>query len=338
MSTTAWIGIDVSKYSFHAAIADESAEPRQWASLPVADFEHSAQGMRQFADWLRGLGWTKRRVSGVCIEATGRYSRQWKKLLGQRLERVCIVNPAHPKAYGSCLGIRDKSDRVDACIIALFANSTHPEPTPEESPTQRELRELSRLCHSLAQQCQANQQRLADGPSCTCVRATLKKTIAALQRQIKHLEQAMNKLIHSELTLRTDFERAKTVKGIGSKTATVILAEFGDLRRYNRDQLVALAGLYPREHTSGTSVHKKSRLAKAGKTPVRAALYMGAMSALRVEPNLKRFAQRLETNGKCPMQVIAAVMRKLLLLVHAVIVSETDYDPQFQQRLQYKPT
>lgn len=334
MSKTAWVGIDVSKRTFDVAIADDSATPRQWTSLPGAQFEHSQEGAAQFLQWLSKMGWRKKQIIGICIEATGRYTHQWIELLDGRLEPVCVVNPARPKAYGISIGIRHKSDHVDARILALYAKATDPQPMRTESPAQRELRELSRLHQSIEVQYQANQRRLADGPSSTFVRATLKKIIADLKCQLNHLEQAMDKLIRQDAQLYNDFKRAKTVKGIGTKTATIILAEFGDLRNYGRNQLVALAGLYPREYTSGTSVHKRPRLAKAGKASVRAALYMCAMSAMRADPNIGNFVRRLNKNGKVPMQVIIAVMRKLLMIFRAVVVTETDYDSGYKERLQ----
>ncbi len=336
MSNAGWVGIDVAKETFYAAVAAEVVVPREWACLPAAQFEHSVEGINRFLRWLRGLGWSKCNIAGVCIEATGRYTMKWVELLKKRMGPVCIVNPARPKAYGKSLGIRDKSDRVDACIIALYAKTMRPEPTLAPSPNQRELRELSRLHNALQKQCQANQQRLGDGPAFALVRASLKKMIAAAQRQMEEIEQAMEQLIRNDNTFSKDLKRAVTVKGIGSKTATLILAEFGDLRRYSRDELVALAGLYPREYTSGTSVHKKSRLAKSGKASIRAALYMCAMSALQANPNLARFGQRLGKNGKEPMQILAAVMRKLLLLVRAVIVTGVDYDVNYEKRLQWQ--
>jgi transposase len=114
-----------------------------------------------------------------------------------------------------------------------------------------------------------------------------------------------------------------------------LVAEFGDLRTYNRDEIVALAGVYGREFNSGKSVHKQTRMVKTNKTQVRSALYMCAMSGIRSNPHLQKFAQRLKKNGKKPMQVLGAVMRKLLLFAHAVVVTEKDYDPNYAMALQY---
>ncbi len=331
-----WIGIDVSKYTFFAAIADESAKTRDWCSLPVREFTLTAEGMKDFFAWLRELGITKRRIAGVCIEATGRYSEQWSALAKRRVGAVSIVNPACPRHFAQSIGIRDKSDRVDACVMALYGKAHEPRPTHEDSKLQRQLRDLARARHTFETQCQAHTQRVAECTSSPEVRASLKRLIAGLQREIRRIDESMQKLIASEERMANDLKRATTVTGIGTKTAMLILAEFGDLRCYNRDQLVALAGLYPREFTSGVSVRKRSRLAKAGKASVRAALYMCAMSAIQADPHIKTFASRLETNGKEPMQIIVAVMRKLLMTVRAVVVSETDYDPNFQHGVQFK--
>ena len=331
-----WVGIDVSKESFHASVADEASTPREWAALPVAPFEMSVAGIKAFLSWLRGLGVAKAQVAGICIEATGRYSYRWMELLHDRLGAVSQVNPARPKAFAYSLGIRDKSDPVDARVLAVYGNVNKPEPMRPLSPVQQELRELSRLRHSIESQCRADEQRLLAGPSSLTVRHSLKRSVKALAREVERIGKAMDELIRKEDTLKKDFKRAKTVKGIGAKTAMTILAEFGDLRQYNRDELVALCGLYPREYTSGKSVHKKPRLVKGGKANVRAALYMCAMSAIQADAHIRAFAQRLEANGKAPMQVLCAVMRKLLMLVRAVVVSETDYDPNYQQRVQSK--
>jgi transposase len=123
----------------------------------------------------------------------------------------------------------------------------------------------------------------------------------------------------------------QTIPGVGAKTVRVLLAEFGDLSQYKRRELVALAGLFPVEHTSGTSVHKQARLAKGGRGQVRRYLYLCALSAIRYNPPLRAFAQRLRDNGKCGMQAVVAVMRKLLLVIRALIVSGQDFDPSFAQ-------
>jgi len=329
MSKRFWVGCDMAKATFWAAVSDLRQGVQGWTELPSKCFENTPAGIDAFVAWLGEQGVDAQSVAGVCLESTGRLSTRWAAGLDERLGPVSIINPALPESYRKSLGIRDKNDRVDACVLALFAKATAPEPTVFRSPARQQLCELYRLREALDAQCKANEQRLADGPSSSFVRATLTKTIRSLKRQVKQVEKAMDELVANDRELREDAARIETIVGVGRKTAWVILSEFGDLRQYKRNELVALAGLFPKGTTSGTSVHKKARLAKGGGSRVRKALYMCAMSARQHNPHLRRFAQRLEANGKEPMEAIGAVMRKLLLIIRALIVSERDYDPQW---------
>jgi len=329
MSNRFWIGCDISKETFWVALAEVNDPNMDWTKLPHHEFEHTTQGMSAFLKWLKGLGIDKQAVVGICLESTGRLSLRWAMLLGDSLATASIVNPVGPKALGASLGIRDKTDRVDACLCAMFGRMKRPAPTNFRSPGRLELCEQFRCYIALDRQRIANEQRLDDGPSSKSVRDILRKVIKALERQIANLEQAMDKSIHDDPDLNTDAKLAKTVKGIGDKSVWAILGEFGDLRQYKRNELVALAGLFPKEFTSGTSVHRRPRLARGGGGRVRHVLYMSAMSAQQHNPHLKQFSERLASNGKMPMQILAALMRKLLLIVRAVVISGQAYDPEY---------
>jgi len=329
MSNKVWIGCDISKRTFWIGIAKVDNPDTDWAKLPHHEFDHTEEGVTAFLEWLERLGLAKQEVAGICLESTGRLSLQWAMLLEERLGPVSIVNPAAPKAFGTSLGIRDKSDRVDACVCALFGRFKRPQPTTFRSPKRQELCELFRCYLALDSQRIANEQRLADGPSSKSVRDALRKLIKGLECQIANLDAAMTKTIKDDPELSKDIKQAETVKGIGKKAARAILGEFGDLRQYKRSELAALAGLFPKQWTSGTSVSKKPRLAKGGGGRVRKALYMCAMSARKHNPHMKKFADRLENNGKEPMQILGAIMRKLLLLVRTVVISGKAYDPEY---------
>lgn len=326
MSKQAWLGIDVAKATFHAALAGDDALPRDWNKLPHADFAHSADGMKDLAQWVKKQGIA---VDGVCIEATGRLSQRWMELAQNRFGEVSMINPAYGVAYGKSLGIRSKNDRIDACVLATYGRQHNPATVRPVSAEHRELRELSRTLQVLKSQYQANRQRLADGPASQSAQKSLERVLKTLAAEITQLRAEMKVLVGKNDALAEDVRRIKTIKGIGMHTAILLVAEFGDLRAYNRDELVALAGLYPREHSSGASVHKKSRLAKNSKTQVRSVLYMCAMSAIRSNPHLRAFSKRLTKKHKEPMQILAAVMRKLLLIAHALIVTGKDYDPDY---------
>ena len=284
--------------------------------------------MAAFVAWAKGLGIGKEEVAGICLESTGRYSLQWTLLLDKRLGSVSIVNPAAPKAFGRSLGIRDKRDWVDACVCAMFGRMKRPTPTTFRSPKRQELCEQFRHYLRLNSDRMAYEQRLNDGPNSTSVCDSHRNMIETLESEIEKIEAAMAQTVKADPELKQDAKQAATVKGIGPKSVRVILGEFGDLRQYKRNAIVALAGLFPKEFSSGTGVHKKPRLAKGGGGRVRKVLYISAMSAKRNQ-HIKEFAARLEKNGKTPMQILGAIMCKLLLIVCRVIISGEAYDPEY---------
>jgi len=327
MSKTIWIGIDVAKRKFHAAVASVDSDVQQWPSFPTEEFEHTLQGMQAFCRWVAEQ---KVQIAGICLEATGRLGWGWMALLNGGLCPVSLVNPARPAAYAKTLGLRDKTDRVDACVLVLYGIATRPTPTPLPSQRMRPLKELAGFYTHEMQQFVACQNRMKEESLSKFVRRRLEETRVALRRSLKETEAEMDRLIEEDQVLKQQKELIQSIPGVTSKTARVILAEFGDLREYRRNELVALAGLYPRQFQSGQSIRRKPRLAKGGKPRVRAVLYMAAMAAWRHCPHLRRFADRLEDQALSKMAILGALMRKLLLLIRAVAVTATQYDPNYR--------
>ena len=127
-----------------------------------------------------------------------------------------------------------------------------------------------------------------------------------------------------------------TIPGVARKTVRATIAMFGDLRQYKRNEIVALAGLYPDEFLSGTSVHRKSKLVKGGGARLRGCLYMGTLTSRRKCPQLRAFADRLEGRGMHDKAMLCALMRKTLLLMRALVISETDYCEDYGKNVPYK--
>jgi len=328
MSKRWWIGVDVSKRSFSAALASDEDKPSDWARVPYRTFQHTDTGLKAFVQWAgQRLGGCE--LEGICLESTGRLGWIWMEALGQRLGRVSMVNPARPKRFAESLGLRDKTDRVDACVLALFGAIVRPMPTQLPAPVLRELRECNRMFTAMSTDRQAYEKRLRDGFSSAVVRRELRRTVAALERRMQALQKRMDELVASDPALAEDVERITTIKGVGRRTAYVLIAELGDMRAYSRSELVSFAGLYPRSVQSGSSVHKPSRLAKHGGGPIRRALYLCAMAARVHNPQMRRFYLRLRANGKAPMAALGAVMRKLLLLARSLLINQTVYDPNY---------
>jgi len=329
MSNLYWHGIDLSKATFHAALAPVGGAPDDWPSLPNKCFPNSKEGIATLCAWLLEHGFDKQSTAGVCLEATGRLAWTFVAHLEDRLGPISIVNPARPVAYARSLGLRDKTDRIDACILALYGVANRPVPRDLPSPRLRELKELAtHYCNERAELL-ACRNRLQEAYQSSFIRKQLAAKRRTLERRLEAIEAEMDKLIEQDPQMKADAQLIQTIPGVAEKTTRILLAQFGDLRQYTRNEIVALAGLYPKQFRSGTSVHRKPRLAKAGGARTRAALYMAALSARRYCPQLKRFNTRLLDTGKHNALVHGAIMRKLLLLIRTIVITQQPYDPNY---------
>ncbi len=324
-----WIGIDLAKASFHAAVTPLDAHPSDWARLQNHAFEHSAKGVRALCAWVNKQGYGAEQIAGLCVEATGRLSWTFAELLKERLGPVSIVNPARPVQFAKSIGLREKTDRSDACALALFGVAMRPLPRPLPSERQHQLRELAGLYASTRRDLTAVSNQLKEPIRCAFVQRRLRLKRRRLEHDLAAIEEQMDAQLAEDPKAAQDAQRMQTIPGVGPKTTRMLLAHLGDLRQYTRAELTARAGLYPRQHQSGTSVHKRPRMVKGGGQAIRAALYMAALSARRFCPHLSIFAQRLKHNGLTNMAILGAVMRKLLLLIRTLIVQGIDYDPKY---------
>lgn len=320
-----WLGCDLSKTTFDVALSFSDVPEEDWQKAPRTCVPFSEEGVKTLLKWLKEHSVKPKELDGVCVESSGSLSWRFVELLNERLVPVSIINPKRSLDYARSLGIRDKSDWRDACILAQFGRVRRPKPKPEPSKAQGELKELSRTYAALQKERQANKQRLQEARN-TCVKKELRALIKHLDTRLAHLAREMDARIQQDEQLRQDAKRAESIKGVGRKTTRVVLAEIGDLRRFKRDELVAYAGLYPSEFQSGSSVHRKSKMIKQGGARIRKVLYMCAMCARQHNPHMRAFAERLKAKGKCPMSILGAIMRKLLLLIYRVIVHEENYN------------
>jgi transposase len=325
------IGLDVSKKDFHAAlIASGQADP---VRLGKRAFERSPAGAEALIEAIDASGATLELAGAslrIVMEATGAYSRQLAEWLLARRPgtNVAVVNPAFIKAYGKSLGARNKTDSADARLIARYGLEREPvwfSPLPE---TLKRLRALSRERDAVVRQVvetKNRSQETTDAPK--EVRKVQRVLLAALEKQRDALEASMLETIRRDDQWRQVFQWLVTIPGVGKITAMVVLAEIGDLRRFDRSrQLSAFAGTNPQIVESGTSVRHSSRLCKMGTPRVRQALFLSAMAAVKKGDNdLARVYRRLVERGKAKMVALCAVMRKQLLVMRALMIHETEY-------------
>lgn len=316
----ACVGIDVAKASLRIALVG----PRTPRCITITN---TPAGHLELVNWLNKQHLT---IVRVCLEATGSYGDDVAQTLHDASFCVCVVNPARIAAYAKSRLSRNKTDAADAVVIAQFAQSEQPAAWIPLAPAERALRALVRYLDVLHSQRQAevNRMELAGQPS--VIVDALQTHITFLDEQIAALQAQIRDHIDQHPKLKEEHELLDSIVGIGTQTATYLLAEAGSLRRYQSgNALAAYAGLTPYQYTSGTSVHRRSRLSKLGNAALRKALYMPALVARKHNPVLKVFADRLQQRGLAPKAVIGAVMRKLLVLAYGVVKSGKAFDPNY---------
>ncbi|MBZ0315566.1 MAG: IS110 family transposase [Anaerolineae bacterium] len=312
------LGIDIAKESFVVVLV--VGETRQQAEFPNAP-----AGYERLDRWLK-----KRQVKTVhaCLEATGRYGDELAWWLHEAGHTVSVLNPARLKAYAQSRLSRTKTDGVDAGLLADFCLTQQPEAWTPPDPAWRELQAMVRQLDALQATRQQELNRLGANPPSAVVRATIDAHVAFLEAQIKALKAQIRSHIDQHPDLKVQHDLLTSIPGIGDTTADLILAEVRDLRAFDdAGQVVAYAGLNPRQRQSGKSVHGHSPLSKCGNARLRKALYMPALVAQRFNPCIQAFCQRLAANGKSKMVVVGAAMRKLLVLAYGVVKSGRPFDP-----------
>jgi transposase len=315
-------GIDVSKNTLDVAVMSD-AQHSAYVQLP-----NTASGHGQVIRWLNkhaGKG------CAVCLEATGRYGEAVAEALYAAGFRVSVVNPARLRGYADSQLRRNKTDKLDAKLIADFCRTQQPDAWTPPAPEVRQLQALVRHLATLEETRQQVGNRLRDAASLPeMVVAQLHAQHTLLLAQSQQVQQAIQDHIDHFPDLRQRRDLIDSIPAFGPLTAAKILAECPALPTFtNVRQLVAFAGLTPAQHQSGTSVRKQTRISRTGSAALRAALYMPAVVAQRHNPILRAFAQRLRDRGLCPMAVLTAVMRKLLHLIYGILKSGRPFDPNF---------
>lgn len=315
------LGIDVAKAKVDVALFDA----KQF--IAAGQFDNNPAGFKKLGKWLKSKG---AEPSRACMEATGRYGDALATWLYQQGHQVSIVNPARIKKYAESQLKRNKTDKLDAQIIADFCRTQEPTLWQPPAPESRELQEMVRRLDALVSEQTREQNRLQAGLESEVVKASITDNLEYLATQITRLEAQIQEHIDRHPDLKRDQDLLLSIKGIGPKTACKILGEVPDMDRFDHSgQVVAYAGLSPQQHTSGSSVHKPTKLTKTGNQSLKTAMYFPAITAIRFNPIVKALAARLESRGKEKMVIIGAAMRKLIQLAYGVLKSGRPFDPDY---------
>jgi len=306
----AYAGIDVSSKKLQVAAAEE--------------FEtgNTPQDHREIVKRLRG--------TRVCMEWTGNFSLDLALALAHARDvEVMVVNPLAARSFAVALMNRSKTDPVDARILREFAQRMPFTPWQPPAPERLQLRALARRISSVVEMMIEEKNRLYAAESTQeleFIREDIKDSIQQHQERIKALEQKAADLINRHPQLQVAIARLVSLKGLALASAVRIYGELCVLPPgLTARQWVAHAGLDPRHHMSG-KFEGQTRISKIGNKYLRAALYMPAHNAIRFEPHVAAFAEKLVNNGKKKLQAKVAVMRKLLHSIHAMLHYDVDFD------------
>ncbi len=328
-----WIGIDVSKQTFDAAWCHpEYCDTRlPLSEYPCSSFPRSEVGAAQLLEWLQEICSTQDWLpAGIVMESTGRYSVELKDWLLE-LEPsllVAIEDPTRTSYHAKSLGVRNKTDKMDAAALARYGCERKPSPFHELPSAYQVLRERVRYRAHVMKLRNAARQRLqeltGDPELFEADKALAEQLEAALKQADMLIQQCVNE--HEELCNATGLMR--TIPGVGPMVAAVVLGEVGPLERFARSrQLSAYSGLSPRQRQSGTSIKSGGHITRRGSALLRQMLFMASVTGQPKGSPLKAFSDGLIIRGKGKMQARCAVMRKLLVLMRAVVVTGKVYDP-----------
>lgn len=322
VSERAFLGVDVSKDSLDVCLV----HGQQMSFYRVAN---AGEGFLQLERWLDTCWAGKVRA---CLEATGLYGEALAAFLYQVGHEVAVVNPVRIKAYAASQLTRNKTDRVDSKLIADFCRTQDVQLWTPPPAAWRELRELVRHRTALKSMRQQERNRLKAGLHSEHVKAMIAEHLRIIQKQIDELEEKIQEQIDQHPVLKHRSDLLCSIPGIGKISAAVILAEMRDLLAFDDvRELVAYAGLNPRQRRSGASVFSPSRISKTGNARIRAALYWPAISARRANPLIKPLCDRIEDDGRPKMVAIVAAMRKLLHLAYGVVKNDRPFNPDHLQ-------
>jgi transposase len=253
----------------------------------------------------------------VGLEATGSFERLAVAALAGAGLAVVVVNPAQVRAYANALGKRAKTDPIDAAVIAAFVAATKPQLRPLRDAETEALAELVARRRQIVQMIVAEENRARTTTTAKQAQKSIQRLLVALRRELASLDGDMDDHIRKSPVWRVNEKLLSSVPGVGPIVARSLIAEMPELGSLDRRQIAALAGLAPWTRQSGKWRGKS--FIGGGRSRVRAVLFMAALVAIRHNPVLKAFRDRLVKAGKPKIVAVVATMRKLLTILNAIV-------------------
>lgn len=317
MTQYQFVGVDVAKDKFDVALCLNN-------NYYQYCFNNDRKGHKAFLKWLKKYT----QISWVCMEATGHYSELIADFLINHQIRVSIVNPLQIKSFARARLSRNKTDALDAKLIADYCKIMQPRVFVARSESQKTLKDLTNLLDTLKAQHIKLSNQLHSAQS-QIAKKVIRKLLKELEKEIIRVEKQLADLVKSNPSLEEKMTLITSIKGVGKLTAYKVLSHVPDMNCFaNAKQFAAYIGISPRQHQSG-KYRGKTTISRLGDGRLRKAFYMAALVTKRHNEHLQSFVSRLQQKGKAPKTIICAVMRKLAHLIYGVLKSKQSFNVEF---------
>ena len=314
-----FIGIDVAKATLEVALSSE-AKSSSWTN--------DEAGLAALLAYVQGV---RERVALVLLEATGGLEQPAAAELCAQGYAVIVVNPRQAHDFAKAMGHLAKTDRIDARSLAQFARTLNDSDKRDKlllkpaEPEQQELLAIVMRRKQLVGMHVAETNRLASMH--VSQRKSIRTVLKALEQQITQLDKDAGRMLKAHF--KDKLELLKGLKGVGPGTQAVLMGALPELGRLTRQEIAKLVGVAPLNRDSGN--FKGRRTTWGGRANVRSALYMASLSAVRHEPTIRAFYERLVAAGKPKKVALVACMHKLLTIMNAVIKSGVPWQAGYPQ-------
>jgi len=306
-----FVGIDVSKDQLDVHIRPENERRR---------YPNDESGILNLIGFLQPL-----QPDLIVIEATGGYQHQSVAMLVDQQFRVAVVNPRWIRDFARAIGQLAKTDQIDASTLSFYAEAIKPEPRGLPDKSREELRAILNRRRQIVDMITAekNRQALASQK----IRRQIQTHIDWLEKRLKESDDDLHTHIENSPVWRAKDEILKSTPSVGPITSMTLLAALPELGTLNRREITALVGLAPLNRDSGN--YRGHRSIQGGRADVRQVLYMCVLSAIRFNPIIRTFYQRLVLAGKQRKVAIVACMRKMLTILNAMLKSNTKWSAEY---------
>lgn len=306
-----YVGIDVSKDSLEVALRPSNT---------VQSFTNDEEGIAEILQLLR-----PQPPALIVLEATGKYERQVARALAVEGLPFNVINPRQARAFARATGILAKTDRIDALLLARFAETLRPEARSLKDEQTEALGELVTRRRQIVEMITAEKNRHAMATE-KRVRRDIQVHIRWMEKRLDDLNDDIDQWIRQSPLWREKDKLLQSVTGVGPVLASTILGSLPELGTLNRKQIAALVGVAPFNRESGR--HKGKQKIRGGRSAVRSVLYMGTVAGIRSNPVLRSFYERLVAKGKPKKLALTACMRKLLVILNTMIKNGTRWQNQ----------